>query len=104
MRMFWKLISLLWIKILSLERHEAMNCVLRDKVSQDHIQEKTYGDAIRKYIRVNDTLNIADCHCVTKTKVTRIKTMHLKSHFLFNQPILSCCFINMFSNFRQYFR
>ena len=72
MRMHWNIIVVLWVELISLERHDAMECVYRDDVSRDHMQENRFGNAIRNYASVLDSLNVFDCHCVTKTKVTQM--------------------------------
>ena len=63
---------MLCVEIISLEQHDAMKCVYKDNVSRDHIQENRFGNAVRSYASALDTLNIFDCHCITKTKVTQI--------------------------------
>ena len=78
MQLFWNIIGLLWLKILSLETHDAMKCVYR-KINFYNLHESSYEDQgkIYKYFTQSEeetlgTRNVLDCQCTAKSKVREI--------------------------------
>ena len=79
MHFVWSIITLFWVKLLSLEHHDAMKCDLKSTASYEHQPGPKYGGMFKdsRYLRllnIDDNLNtnnVFDCHCITKTKVSK---------------------------------
>ena len=79
MHFVWSIMTLFWVKILSLEHHDAMKCDLKTTASYEHqpgikssgiFRNSRYSRMLNKDNNLNNN-NVLDCHCITKTKVSK---------------------------------
>ena len=71
--------TLFWVKILSLEHHDAIKCDLKSIASYELIPGPKSGGIFRnsrysRMLNIDDNLNddnVFDCHCITSTKVSK---------------------------------
>ena len=71
--------TLFWVKILSLEHHDAMRCDLKSIASYEHQPGLKSGGMFRnsrysRLLNIDYNLNannVFDCHCITKSKVSK---------------------------------
>ena len=75
MRLSWNIMSLFWLKILSLETHDAMKCVYK-KTNFHNLHNNSEEDlgkrckySTQREDELPDTRYVLDCQCSAKSKV-----------------------------------